>query len=171
MGYIRINITHLVRLVCLWKCLTGTQNYRLKEFYVRCVMLLVGVSCIEEFENILLDNLTVSMSQTEGEKIESTGKCPAEEARNRLLNNIKGTLVTEIHNVLGSNMNNCSLLYENSDEELEDADEIEVSTINKFSNKIKSKSVSNSLVEGDRISPYYLPKYTENILRLCKEFP
>ncbi|KAF0703037.1 Uncharacterized protein FWK35_00038829, partial [Aphis craccivora] len=49
--YIRIDIAHLVKLVCRWKCLTGTTNYRLKEFYVRCVMLLIRANCLEEFEN------------------------------------------------------------------------------------------------------------------------
>lgn len=41
----RIDIAHLVKLVCRWKCLTGTNKYRLKQFYVRCVILLVGTKC------------------------------------------------------------------------------------------------------------------------------
>jgi len=170
--YIRIDIAHLVKLVCRWKCLTGTKNYRLKEFYVRCVMLLIRANCLEEFENVLLDILTVSISQTEGDQMGSTNKCPAEEARIWLLNNIRGTTINE--NDMSNNiLDNNRILFDNSDEEIDvfNTRVQENSKINAFLNGIKSKSISYSLVEGDRISPYYLPEFTKNILRLCKEFP
>lgn len=43
--------------------------------------------------------------------------------------------------------------------------------MNEYLDKIKFKSISYSLKEGDRLSPYYLPEFANNILRLCKEFP
>jgi len=167
--YIRIDITHLVKLVCRWKCLTGTKNYRLKEFYVRCVMLLIRDNSLEEFENILLDILTVSISQTEGEQIGSTKKCPSEEARIRLLNNIRGTTINA-NNMSNDILDNTILVSDNSDEEIDSFDTRvqEDSKINEFLNGIKSKSIYYSLMEGDRISPYYLPEFTKNLLRICK---
>lgn len=130
--YICIAIAHLVKLFCRWKCLTGTQNYRLKEFYVRCVILLVGANCIKEFENLLLDILTVSISQTEGNEVGNTEKCPSEEARNRLLNNIRGCSFTELYNVSVANMDNDNSFHEISDEEIDNLNDevIEISTLN-----------------------------------------
>jgi len=170
--YIRIDIAHLVKLVCRWKCLTGTKNYRLKEFYVRCVMLLIRANCSEEFENVLLDILIVSISQTESDQMGSTNKCPAEEARIRLLNNIRGITINE-NDMSNYILDNNRILSDNSDEEIDDFNTRikEISKINEFLNGIKSKSISYSLVESDRISPYYLPEFTKNVLILCKEFP
>lgn len=169
--FIRIDIAHLVKLVCRWKCLTGSKNYRLKEFYVRCVILLVGATCLEEFEKLLFDILLVSMSQTEGEQI-SKRKCPAEEARIRLLSNIRGCKILEA-DMMKSSVDSHDLLSDHSEEEI-DVSSIKLNKNSKvyaFLNRIKTMSISDSLVEGDRISPYYLPKFTTNILRLCKEFP
>lgn len=111
------------------------------------------------------------MSQTEGELIESKVKCPAEEARTRLLFNIRGCKINE-NDVIKCTIDNNDILSDHSDEETDVSSEPkENSKINKFLNKIKSKRSCNSLVEGDRISPYFLPEFTKNILRLCKEFP
>lgn len=52
-------------------------------------MLLVKANYLEEFENFLLDILTVCLSQTEGNKIDSLEKCPSEEERIRLISNIR----------------------------------------------------------------------------------
>ncbi|CAI6370194.1 unnamed protein product [Macrosiphum euphorbiae] len=169
--FIRIDIAHLVKLVCRWKCLAGTNKYRLKQFYVRCVILLVEAKCIDEFEKILVNILTVSMSQTEGDLTKSTGKCPSEEARTRLLFNIRGSKINE-NEVVKSTIDNNDTFPDHSDEETDVSSKLKQnSKINAFLNTIKSKSSSNSLVEGDRISPYFLPDFSKNILRLCKEFP
>lgn len=101
-------------------------------------------------------------------------KCPAEEARIRLLNKIRGYSLNDVNiNMLIPNEDNCILLNEISDEEIiiPIKQDVKISKINLFLNRIKSKGISKSLIEGDRISPYYLPEYTKNILRLCKEFP
>jgi len=78
-------------------------------------MLLIRANCLEEFENVLLNILTVSISQTEGEQMGSFNKCPAEEARILLLNKILGTTINE--NILSKYTldNNCSI-SDNSDE-------------------------------------------------------
>lgn len=111
------------------------------------------------------------MSQKEGDLVEGTGKCPSEESRTRLLFNIRGCKINE-NDVVKSTMNNNDILHDHSDEETEVSSKSkQKSKINAFLNAIKSKSSSNSLVEGDRISPYFLPEFTKNILRLCKEFP
>ncbi|KAL5246276.1 hypothetical protein ACI65C_013684 [Semiaphis heraclei] len=113
------------------------------------------------------------MSQTEGELVKSTGKCPSEEARTRLLFKIRCCKINE-NDVIQSTMDSNNILSDHSDEDADAdvSDELKQnSKINEFLNTIKLKSRSNSFVEGDRISPYFLPEFTKNILRLCKEFP
>jgi len=60
-------------------------------------------------------------------------------------------------------LDNNRILSDNSDEEIDDFNTRvqENSKINEFLNRIKSKIISYSLVEGDRISPYYLPEFTK----------
>jgi len=73
----------------------------------------------------------------------------------RLLIDATGSLVKKLKRTKQNILSSHIFLYEGV-----------INTIN-----YQLKSSSNSLVEGDRISPYFLPEFTKNILRLCKEFP
>lgn len=64
--YVRIDVAYLIKLVCRWKCWQGKRTMRLKEFYVRCTRLLIKAMSLSEYEDILVDTLTVCYSDTEG---------------------------------------------------------------------------------------------------------
>lgn len=170
--YIRIDISHLIKMVCRWKCLLEKHKYRLREFYVRCVRLLIGSETMKEFEDILINILTVAMSETEGVFKTKNGidENPSEVARKTLLDQIKGADCIVVSNIIQSNefnddTDNCKIL----DDETSDNDII--SSMNIFLQKIEDVCARNASVTGNRISPYYMPGIKKNILRIAKEFP
>lgn len=61
---IRIDIAHLIKLVCRWKCFND-KHARIKDFYVRCVGILSKTTTFDNFNRICLDILTVAFSETE----------------------------------------------------------------------------------------------------------
>lgn len=89
--YIRVDVAHLIKLVCRWKCF-DKKHLDIKTFFVRCVALMISCQSFQKIESILLLTLTVSIQQYEG--YYSTGlPSPAEEAKRELKNHI----ATEIH--------------------------------------------------------------------------
>ncbi|KAF0726755.1 Uncharacterized protein FWK35_00030290, partial [Aphis craccivora] len=164
--YMRIDIAHLIKLVCRWKCWQEIKSQHLKQFFVRCTVLLIKAEELFDFQYTLVDILIVASSQYDGQLVNSQINSSSEDARIRLLERIKGT--------------NCSinneeyLLDTNSDNELEN-DEMMVdlsnSNINEFLQHVVEKSKSNSSIPGDRLNAYYIPDFCKNILKICKLFP
>lgn len=61
---LRIDIAHLIKLVCRWKCFKD-KHARIKDFFVRCVGILSNVTTLENFQQICLDVLIAAFSETE----------------------------------------------------------------------------------------------------------
>lgn len=86
--YIRSDVTHLIMLICRWKCWKEKRIIRLKKFYVRCIRLLIKFESISELRSILIDILTVCCSEVEGKCYTSKTDCP-NVARINLIKQIK----------------------------------------------------------------------------------
>lgn len=169
--YIRVDIAHLIKLVCRWKCWNKSSNMRLKEFYVRCIRLLVETNCLKDFQHVLVNILTVCSCETEGNIINTEQECPSEIAKNRLIKRIKGN--TSIKDFIIVENESIDLTYtEDYDNDNDNTfDNPSISIIQQFLNELKLIVDGNILIEGERISPYYLPDFRENLLRICKDFP
>lgn len=61
---IRIDIAHLIKTVCRWKCFHN-KHPRIKDFFVRCVGALTKTTTLDNFKQICSDVLTVAFSETE----------------------------------------------------------------------------------------------------------
>lgn len=44
-------------------------------------------------------------------------------------------------------------------------------TVKYFLEQIKNKSIVNSSQKGDKLSPFYIPEFAKQLLRISKEFP
>lgn len=64
--YVRIDINHLMKNAASSPALSSVRP-KVKEFYVRCVALLVKITDIDIARQHICDVLTVAYSQTEGE--------------------------------------------------------------------------------------------------------
>jgi len=61
---LRIDIAHLIKSVCRWKCFKD-RHRRVKDFFVRCIGILSKTTTLENFKQICIDVLTVAFSETE----------------------------------------------------------------------------------------------------------
>lgn len=63
--FIRTDIAHFIKMQCRWKCFNGSNEPRLKEFYIRCSKLLINTLNIEDFQQILKSILIVAYNETD----------------------------------------------------------------------------------------------------------
>jgi len=178
--YLRIDVAHLIKLVCRWTCWKGKRTIRLKEFYVRCTRLLINSESLFEFKSILIDILTVCYSETEGECQISNTNHPSEVAREKLINKIKHISFFEITENIEEynksyNEDSFNQIGKDSDDEIfseeESYSKSTSSKITIFLDEIKRESKSRAHLKGEKISAYFIPEFGKQILRICKEFP
>lgn len=162
--FLRINVSHMVKLFCRNKCLIEIKNKYLKEFYVRALRLLLSTITLTSFREILCALFTVIFSETDGwlmnnEIIET----PSEKCIKYLLSLMKGISNDE---------------YEIIGDDEDDSNDISFETIVHHDRRIvnyiisiEKESKANALVQGNRMSVYYLPKFGKYIKQLCYDFP
>ena len=86
-SFLRVDVAHFIAIFCRLKCFTADKR-AVKDFFIRCVALLVSCEDLERFEEILLLTLTVSIHEFDGKINGSSSPSPAEAARLRLLDYI-----------------------------------------------------------------------------------
>jgi len=161
--YIRVDVAHVMKMFCRNKNLQGSKNWTLKQFYVRSMRLLVTSTRIEDFKQTLTNLLNVMLSETDGwteDKVET----PSETSRQYLLNQIKGVEVTENSNEEADEQ------YNNLENDDSDTNDVTTSHITEFINDIVNVCKDNSKIIGDRLSAYYLPDLSRDIIRYSKYF-
>lgn len=156
---IRIDVAHVIKIFCRIKCLVGQSKKHLKEFYVRCLRLLMESATLNEFRIILTHLLTIVLSETDGWiDTENSIKTSSEIGREFLIGRMKGLRDDQ------------ELKWPDETEDInekpEEFEETEQS-INKtesFLEDILSESKLNSKQTGNRISAYYLPELATDII-------
>lgn len=169
--FIRIDVSHMIKLFCRLKILNGIRNKRLKEFYVRGFRLLLTSTTLEMFKQILKSLMTVILSPTDG-YLDDNNTTPnsSESSRIFLLSLMKDSTSYD-------NENNSEELeiqhLENASEELDEnpitiheLDEVKI-----FIDEVENESNIDALIEGNRESAYYLPGLIKDLKRYCYDFP
>jgi len=103
------------------------------------------------------------LSETDG-RTEDKVETPSETSRQYLLNQIKGVEVTENSNEEADEQYNN---LENNDSDTNDVTTSHINITN-FINDIVSVCKENSKIIGDRLSAYYLPDLSRDIIRYSK---
>jgi len=166
--FLRIDVAHLIKIFCRIKCLVDQRKTYLKEFYVRCLRLLMESATLDEFRTILIHLFTVVLSETDGwTDIDNSIKTSSEIGREYLIDRMKG--MRESINEEREWPNET----EDTNEKIDEFEETEknISTTESFLEDILNESKLNSKQTGNRISAYYLPELAKDIMRLCKDFP
>lgn len=74
----------------------GSQNKYLKQFYVRCLRILLTSNSLDDFTDTLKEILITVMSETDG-WVNTITESPSEFCRSILLNKIKGIKIDELN--------------------------------------------------------------------------
>lgn len=93
--FIRVDVAHFIAIFCRLKCF-NTDNLTIKDFYMRCIALMVSCTSFDRFEEILSLTLIVSSHRYDGNIIGSSQLSPAEKSRIQLLDFI----AIEEHNAM-----------------------------------------------------------------------
>lgn len=153
---IRIDIAHLIKMVCRWKCFQNTHP-RVKDFFVRCIGILSTTTTFANFKQICLDILIVAFSEMEDINNPDDNILTCFNAQQRLLSMIK-TQEMQYEDIRG----------ECEDDVLDD--EYENNRINTLLHTIEAES-KKLINTGNRPNPYYCYNFGTNLLRICKQFP
>lgn len=122
--YIRLNVSHLIRMIARWKCLKSNNKILVRRFYLRCISQAYKMNSFKEIEYFMESVLIVALSKSIGCLID--GKALLSDKRMQYLNNIiKGNIENKIetdiydannddeHSEIESFLNNNSINEEN----------------------------------------------------------
>lgn len=173
--FVRIDIAHMVHILCRWKCLK--VRYEIRDFYIRCICLLIQENDIIQFKKILEMIITVASSKTDGR--DSNNKdTPAEEDRRQLINLISSTNTVDLPDLENDEINR-DYKGISSDEEIflyEDQHEIYnetnyVMNIETWLREVEEKSIQKSKVVGDHLNGLFCIDLVKSLMHICLEFP
>lgn len=153
---IRLDIAHLLKQVCRWKCFDG-KHMQIKDFYVRCTALLTKCTNVDKFRQICRNILTVANSESEEISTEIDNCFNAQQKLIKLIKSDETLYNTD------SNMDS---LDENLINTLDDECGNKITT---FLLRIQSESEPN--YTGERPNPYWCPQFGRNLLKIAKHFP
>lgn len=160
--FIRLDIAHLVKMICRWKCL---GKGRIKEFFVRSLIILVESDTLEKFEDTFVKIVVIASSETDGLECLTSVPAPAESFRCHIINMIKDT-----------NPLNDSHLYDEdldiiTDQDLNEENYSLDKNMDAYLAYLTDKIDNYCSVEGSRINAYYNPELKINLMRIVKDFP
>jgi len=172
--YVRVDVAHIIHMLCRWKCLSARKP--IKDFYVRCISLLIKSQNINMFKSALEMIIIVACANTDGvdNNLKNT---PAEDARKNLIESIsRGNIDISINentsdDYKGISIEDTFFIDEENPKDLYEDNQQTKSTINTWLDEIKFSSIEKSNVVGDRISALYCPDLIKPLMRICSEFP
>lgn len=157
--YVRLDIPHLIKMICRWKCFKVRSHGRIKEFYVRAIVLLIKWRTLEQFRTILTEILVIASSEYDGNIEGTTYYTSSEKFREKILKQIENDNFKE--NIISDNK---ELTEENEDIE----NIIQSSNISNnmdiFIKSIKERVTILSNVQGDRLNGYFLPDLCASVI-------
>lgn len=178
-SFLRIDVAHLIQIFSRLKYFTKCFA-EVKDYYLRCIALMVSSDSLQSFESILYNTFVVSIHKCDGNKLNRFSPSPAEAARQKLEQLIK----EESHFAMKLIPSKDSDEFKNSIKKLyasglnpidpecflnQEADVDQ--TILEWLNKIQLKAQINKEVEHSRINAYFIPGFFNHLLKLAKEFP
>lgn len=154
-------------MICRWKCFQASGQKLLKEFFVRCVRLLIQARSLHNFTQILAHILTIAYSQTEN---------TAEHSLNFVFQLLEGKIFNEESLETNFTLFNTynDILEEKEVEELNVIDttnsnfQLLLFNINDNSMRAASEKQKRTM---SKINTYCLPEFGKKLIKLCSTFP
>lgn len=160
--YVRLDVSHLIKMVAKWKCLKGKEKMLVRVFTIHCISQAYLMNCFKEVEYLIESILAVSLSKTIGCTVD--GKPLMSDIRMQYLNNIiKGNINNKTETIINDN---------NSDDnqEIEPlTDDMKMNSDNtdwiEWSNSIldAAKRIADESEHGNIINACYNPEFVKQV--------
>lgn len=161
--FIRKDVAHFIKNVCKWKVWNDDMP-KVKDFYIRCVALLVLCTSADDFENILLHILTLAYSTNIGHS-DNLDPVPAEESVAVLAQKVGDETAFDVQKILAEQTPELMLAI--------DLDENDIPTnIKDWVENVKENASrrSEDSSEGDKLSPYRNPELGNKLVDAAMDF-
>lgn len=166
--YIRVDVAHIIHMVCRWPVLKSHPLRPVRDFYIRCIALMIDCQSYQAFVEIFSLTCIVALQYYQDSavsvKLADQRIKTAEQSREKLESLIKEH-PTDIDNYL-------QIIDSNNDQLNDDVYEVGDNNmkINEFFENIKTAAQS-AIQEGKNNNIFYLPKLIDRLLKIAKEFP
>lgn len=158
--YIRLDVAHYICAASRWAIWTDKNKKRIKEFYLRCLGILIDAQTLKNYESAFRDILVVALSPCERDSLGNA--LPMEESLSRLAKSMTN-----------DNAANMNVPPEENpkDSQLPDLPE-DIDSDSIISVWIRSIKESVNVVDDPvgRPNPYFLPDAATEFCRMASEF-
>lgn len=165
--YIRIDVAHLLKYIGQWKELQQRTTHRLvRQFYMRCIGLLVNCENMESAKEIISSILLVASSEMEGELVSGV-RTPSDLAKFWLKSLMHGQLNEELDSLI-----RCEESLELIDDP-DDMEDIPARNMKEWVDKIllESKHKAQESALGNRENMMNLPAIVSKLTKLFYRLP
>ncbi|KAJ1526426.1 hypothetical protein ONE63_009560 [Megalurothrips usitatus] len=161
--FIRKDIAHVMKNVTQWKVWRNDGHKLVKDFYVRCLAVLVQCTAFEEFAILLCNVLTVALSETIGQSDDGEA-VPAETCVEVLGKEIGDPARFDIDSLLKEDPKDRERLpFEIPMDEIPQ-------NIRDWVSHVCQEAEKRSECRGNRVSPYYNPTVADKFADYAKDF-
>lgn len=177
--YIRVDVAHLIQICCRLKCFAKC-NKAVKDFYIRCVALMVSCEDFNQFQDILLCTIILTLHHYDGNLVNNIKESPAKSARLKLLK----CMSIEEHRAFKLIPQEDSEDFQKSFKKLLASgfdpndphcfinQEVDADVnILKWLEDLKKKAEIGIHEKYEEANAYYMPQFFKHIFNLAKEFP
>uniref|UniRef100_T1JFD5 MULE transposase domain-containing protein n=1 Tax=Strigamia maritima TaxID=126957 RepID=T1JFD5_STRMM len=164
--FIRVDVAHLVKLVCNWKCLTCFIS-RAREFFIRCVVQILQSDSLTDIQELIRAILIMSLCNYEEKSASLQKDCPCEISKKWLKERISSNCRNDdcLMGLLGTEPTSVG------DDFVQFADELADNSLSTWINSILEQVQTNLLDDGDRDNIQHLPAIVSPLLKLCYTIP
>lgn len=164
-AYIRVDVAHLIHAVSRWKCFEKVNHACIREFFIRCVALMVDAETFEEFRELIFLTIVVAVNEHEDSIIASKTISP-KVARKKL-----ETCIAMATKIIDIPDRDDIVDLEDVESILEDVrHDSDIASVRKWIDGIL-RSAKKITQTGSELNAFYLPKFAERLIILAAEFP
>lgn len=172
--FVRIDGAHFTQIVCRFPCFKNLRQLVIRDFFIRCVSLMVEAVKFVDFQQIWLLTCVVALHTHEDSMIALGNPNTPNSARKQLEEWIATRKISKNDDVLET-ISNRNTPFDLKFTRFEDNDEPEIdvasqSDITKWTEAQIRKASEVSQI-GENLNAFYLPDFIERFTPLVKEFP
>lgn len=163
---IRVDVAHLIVAVCRWNCWKFVRQIYIKEFFIRCIALMVECVTFSDFQKIFFLTCVVGLQIHQDVEIDHAEVQTAKDARKELEKEIAER---------GININVPSAADEFEYPKVQSVTECD--EVDQNSNRIgdwvdeQVTRVKKVQRNGEELNPFFLPEFIDMLSLRAKEFP